>query len=334
MTDDVVLLGHGSGGRQSHRLIRETIGRILSNKVLPAYDDAALLSVEGAWLAFTTDTYVVNPVEFPGGDIGSLAVSGTVNDIAVMGAVPRAISCALVIEEGFNLRLLEELLESMRRTADDAEVEIATGDTKVVGRGDADGIFINTSGIGWFLDPSPLLDEPIAPGDVVLVNGTIGDHGAAVMAAREGLETDLRSDCAPLADIIGGVLLACPGVKFMRDATRGGVATVLNELAEGQDYGIRLDEAAVPVSDPVRAFCDTLGFDPFYVANEGKAVFVVRADHADAAFDALCSHPLGADAARIGVVTDESAGLVVADTAIGGSRIVDMLSGEQLPRIC
>ena len=334
MSERIILLGHGSGGRLSHRLIRDTIGRILGGDTLHAWADAAILPAMGAQLAFTTDTYVVQPLVFPGGDIGTLAASGTINDLAVMGARPSAMSCGLVIEEGFDLDALEAILRSLRRTADSAGVEIVAGDTKVVRRGDADGLYINTSGIGWLPEPSPLSVEPIRPGDAVIVSGAIAEHGAAVMAAREGLVTTLRSDCAPLAGMIARLLDRCRGVKFMRDPTRGGIATVLNEIVEGRPFGIRLREEAIPVSDAARGFCETLGLDPLYVANEGKVIAVVAAHDADRALDALRADPLGVRAARIGEVAADSPGIVVLETAVGGSRIVGMLAGDQLPRIC
>jgi len=334
MTADTILLGHGSGGRLSHRLVQDTIGRILGGATLHAYGDSALIPANDSQLAFTTDSYVVKPLVFPGGDIGKLAVCGTVNDLAVVGAAPRAISCGLIIEEGFSVGELERLLTSMRGAADDAGVEIVTGDTKIVRRGDADGLYINTSGIGWLPEGRALTIDAIRPGDAIIVNGPIGEHGAAVMAAREGLSADLFSDCAPLNGLIETVLRSGVRVRFMRDATRGGLASVLNEIVEGRPWGARLHEQAIPLTDAVRGFCETLGMDPLYVANEGKLVMVVDPDDKERAVDLMRSHPLGQDAAVIGEVSCESAGIVSLLTSIGGNRIVDMLTGDQLPRIC
>jgi hydrogenase expression/formation protein HypE len=334
MSDSTILLSHGSGGRRMHRLVSETITRILGGTALRGLPDAASLTVANTSIAFTTDSYVVQPLEFPGGDIGKLAVAGTVNDLAVVGAQPLFLSCGLIIEEGMSISDLERLLTSMRSTADEAGVEIVTGDTKVVRCGEADGIYINTSGIGVMRTNRSSLGVKLEAGDAVLVNGTLGDHGAAVMAARSGVDADLSSDCAPLNGLIASLLDGCPGVKFVRDATRGGVATVLNEIVEDEDFGIRIEAKKIPISDSVRGFCETLGLDPLYVANEGKVVIVVAAQHAESAIESLRSHPLGAGATQIGQVTHDTDGMVVMDTAVGGGRIVTMLSGDQLPRIC
>jgi hydrogenase expression/formation protein HypE len=334
MSDNTILLSHGSGGRRMHRLVSDTITRILGGDALRGLPDAASLSVSDTSLAFTTDSYVVQPLEFPGGDIGKLAVAGTVNDLAVVGAQPLFLSCGLIIEEGMSIPDLERLLASMRSTADEAGVEIVTGDTKVVRCGEADGIYINTSGIGVMRTNRSNLGVKLEAGDAVLVNGTLGDHGAAVMAARSGVDADLRSDCAPLNGLIASLLDGCLGVKFIRDATRGGVATVLNEIVEDEDFGIRIDAKTIPISDSVRGFCETLGLDPLYVANEGKLVIVVAAQHVESAIESLRSHPLGAGVTQIGQVTHDTDGMVVMDTAVGGGRIVNMLSGDQLPRIC
>lgn len=334
MPEDSILLAHGSGGRRSHDLIRDSIARILGSDQGRGFPDAADLPAPGARLAFTTDSYVVKPMTFPGGDIGTLAVAGTVNDLAVTGAFPAHLSCGLIIEEGLPLAELERVLTSMRDTADAAGVDVVTGDTKVVRRGEADGLFINTSGVGWYPDPRRLSPGPIVPGDAILVSGTMGDHGAAVMAAREGLKTALESDCAPLNGMIDALLTECGGVRFMRDATRGGVATVLNEIAADAEVGIRVDGSLVPVRDGVRGFCEALGLDPLYVANEGKIVVVVDADSSDAALSALRLHPYGSDAALVGRVVSSHPGMVVLDTMVGSGRILDMLSGDQLPRIC
>lgn len=334
MRDDTIMLAHGSGGRRMHELIRTSIGRILIQPEHTQYSDSAILRLPNGRIAFTTDTYVVKPLEFPGGDIGTLAVSGTVNDLAVVGADPRYLSCGLVIEEGFSIEHLRRILTSMRRTADEAGVSIVTGDTKVVRHGEADGLYINTAGVGVVPEQISLAPDSLAPGDVVMVSGTVGDHGAAVMAAREGVETTLSSDCAPLNGMIQTVLSATDGVKFMRDATRGGVATVCNEVVEGASFGMRLNAESIPVSDAVRGFCETLGLDPLYVANEGKIVLIVERNSAHAALTALRSHPFGRDAAPIGQLGDDLPGMVILETPLGGDRVLGMLSGEQLPRIC
>ncbi len=334
MRDDTIMLAHGSGGRRMHDLVRATIGHILIQPKYAQFSDSAVLGLSSGQVAFTTDTYVVKPLEFPGGDIGTLAVSGTVNDLAVVGAEPRYLSCGLVIEEGFSIERLRRILTSMRKTADEAGVAIVTGDTKVVRHGEADGLYINTAGVGVVAEHNALTSDSLVPGDVVIVSGTVGDHGAAVMAAREGVETTLASDCAPLNCMIETVLHATDGVKFMRDATRGGVATVCNEVVEGASFGMRLNAESIPVSDAVRGFCETLGLDPLYVANEGKIVLIVAHDSVQVVLAALHSHPFGRNAAIIGALVDDLPGMVILETPLGGDRILGMLSGEQLPRIC
>jgi hydrogenase expression/formation protein HypE len=296
----------------------------------------AALSALGDRLTFTTDSFVVDPLFFPGGDIGKLAVCGTVNDIAVGGAIPLYLSCAVIVEEGVTIELLKRVADSMARTAVAAGVSIVTGDTKVVQRGGCDKLFITTTGIGVIPRGTQLGADRARVGDVIIVNGVLGDHGAAVLAARGdmALETPIESDCAPLNGMIAALLEAAPGVRFMRDATRGGIATVLNELAEASQVAIEIDEAATPLRAEVKGFCEILGLDPLYLANEGRIVIAVPADQADASLAALRAHPFGAGAVPIGRVIEGQAGRVTMRTLMGGRRIVDMLVGEQLPRIC
>ncbi len=336
MSGDRILLGHGSGGRLSHRLIRELFLPLLGGPHLAPLNDAACLQVGSEELAFTTDSFVVSPLEFPGGDLGRLAVCGTVNDLAVMGARPLFLSAAFLLEEGLPRDLLERLVRSMREAAGEAGVEIVTGDTKVVEHGGLDQVFVNTAGIGRFIDPRPKGLEAIRPGDRILVNGTLGDHGLAIMAARNDLnfESSLRSDCAPLWELVEALLGGGVPVRWMRDPTRGGLGTTLNELVEGQPFGIRLEETAIPVRPEVQALADILGFDPLYVANEGKLIAVVPAEFEERALGLLRAHPLGAASCSIGEVVSDPSGRVVLRTRIGGTRIVDMLTGDQLPRIC
>jgi len=331
----LIQLAHGAGGRLSRQLAGE-FARIFANRLLEPLADAAVIPLAGGRLAFTTDSHVVSPLFFPGGDIGRLAVSGTVNDLAVMGARPLYLSCGLIIEEGFSRTDFDRVIRSLADTAAEAGVQIVTGDTKVVQRGKGDGIFINTSGLGVIEPGRDLCPEPPGPGDVVLLSGSLGDHAAAILTAREGLrfEGDLASDCAPLGGMLGGLLETCRGVKWMRDPTRGGLAAALNEFVEGQSFGVELDETALPVRPEVKSLCELLGFDPLHLANEGKAVLVVQAPAADAALDVLRAHPLGRGAVRVGTLTDRPAGKVVLRTPIGGRRILDLPAGELLPRIC
>ena len=332
-----ILLAHGSGGILSHELIRDVFARHFSNPILDAMHDAAVLSsIPQERIAMTTDSYVVQPLFFPGGNIGELAVCGTINDLAVAGAHPLYLSAGFILEEGFPMETLERIVISMAETARRAGVQIVTGDTKVVGKGAADGVFINTTGVG-FIPPEVNLDpHSMQPGDKVLINGTIGDHGLAVMMQREGMAftSDLESDTAPLNALIALVLHAAPGqVRCMRDATRGGLATVLNEWAE-YGIGVQITEENIPVRDEVRAACEFLGLDPLYAANEGKVVMAVAAEAAQTLIDIMRSHPLGQSAAIIGQVTDQHPGRVVMKTPYGARRIVQMLTGAQLPRIC
>jgi len=337
MNKDLILLGHGSGGRLSHQLLDEVIIPALSGVAPAEQNDAAVLDCEGGQLAYTTDSYVVDPIFFPGGNIGDLAVNGTVNDLAMMGATPLWLSVGLILEEGFSKRDLGEILASMRRAADLAGIRIVTGDTKVVPRGKADRIFINTSGIGRIDHVYPIHGANACPGDRIIVSGTVGDHGIAVMASREGLalETDIVSDCAPLSGLVAELLANVgSGVHVLRDPTRGGVATTLKEIASQSGVDILLQETALPVRQGVRGVCSILGLDPLYVANEGKMLVFVSSEAAEEALRVLRSHPLGEDAAIIGAVTAAGTGKISLETASGGIRGVEMLAGEQLPRIC
>jgi len=332
-----ILLAHGSGGEMSHELIRDLFVSAFDNVELSKQGDSAILDdLPAGRVALTTDSYVVKPLIFPGGNIGELAVCGTVNDLAVMGARPLYLTAGFILEEGLDYDMLHNIVASMAATARAAGVQIVTGDTKVVDRGAADGMFINTAGVGVIPPGVDLGPHRIQPGDVVLVNGTVGDHGMAVMMQREGLafESALESDTAPLNSLIGDLLDALPGeIHWMRDATRGGLATVLNEWSESAGVGIHLTEADIPVREEVRAACEFLGLDPLYVANEGKAVIAVAAEGADRALEILRRHDLGHNATMIGHVTDVHRHVVL-ETPYGARRIVQMLTGAQLPRIC
>lgn len=333
-----ILLGHGSGGKLTQELIREVFIKHFSNPALDVQSDASVLEMGDSYFAFTTDSFVVDPVFFPGGDIGKLAVAGTVNDVAVSGAEPLYISCGFIIEEGFPLEDLKTIVASMEKEAKKAGVAIVTGDTKVVDRGKCDKVFINTSGIGLLPQKYQHISagNRIRPGDKILTNGTIGDHGIAILCARESLniKTKIESDCASLNGLIKGILDVCPEVRFMRDATRGGVATVLTELTERRDFGIEIDEEAVPVDEQVRGMCELLGFDPMYVANEGKVVVVAPGADADKILNCMKGHELGNKSRIIGEIVEDHPGKGWIKTSIGGRRILDMLAGEQLPRIC
>jgi hydrogenase expression/formation protein HypE len=331
-----VLLGHGSGGKLTAQLIERLVLPAFRNPALELLDDQAQLDVDGVRLAFTTDSYVVTPIFFPGGDIGELAVNGTVNDLVVGGARPLALSLAFILEEGFALADLERVIESARRAAARVGVPVVTGDTKVVPRGGADGIFINTSGLGVVPAGVRLSSAAVAPGDAILLSGPIGDHGVAILSRRAGLELDgeLASGTAPLHELTRALLAACPGTHAMRDPTRGGVAATLVEIASRRQLGIEIDERQVPVREAVRGACELFGLDPLLVANEGKLVAFVPEAGADAALAALRAHPLGAGAARIGRVTGAHPGVVVARTPVGGERVLDLPFGEALPRIC
>jgi hydrogenase expression/formation protein HypE len=341
LRDTRITLAHGAGGRAMRNLIEDVFVGAFDNPVLNALEDQAVVSLAGLAalgdrLAFTTDTYVVSPLFFNGGDIGTLAVAGTVNDLAVSGARPLYLSCGVVIEEGLPVDTLRLVAASMKRVADEAGVRIVTGDTKVVERGAADKLFINTAGIGVIAAGVSISAARAQPGDAVIVNGTLGDHGTAILIARAqlALEADVASDCTPLAGLIAAMLAACPDIHCLRDATRGGVATVLNEFAASSQVAIRINEAAIPLRDAVKGACEILGLDPLYLANEGKLVAIVAPGDAQRVLIAMRAHPAGRDAAIIGVVDDQPCGIVVLHTGFGGERIVDMLVGEQLPRIC
>ena len=336
-----VTLAHGGGGKAMKDLIDDVFVGAFDNPALAPLEDQARfdlseLAARGDRLAFTTDSFVVDPLFFPGGDIGKLAVCGTVNDLAVGGAVPLYLSCAVIIEEGVPIETLRTIAQSMARAAAEAGVAIATGDTKVVQKGACDKLFITTTGVGVIAPERQLGAHLARPGDAVLVNGLLGDHGAAILGARGdlALETPIESDCAPLNGLIEALIEAAPGVRFMRDATRGGAATVLNEIADASQVAIEIDEAATPIRTEVKAFCEILGLDPLYLANEGKIVVVTPPEEAEAALAAMQAHPLGSGASIIGRVVDGLAGRVTMQTVFGGKRIVDMLVGEQLPRIC
>jgi len=339
--DAIIELAHGSGGRAMRTLIEDVFVSAFDNPGLAAMEDQALLGLaalasQGDRLAFTTDSYVVDPLFFPGGDIGTLAVAGTVNDLAVGGARPLYLSCSVVLEEGLPVSTLRRVVESMRRTALAAGVSIVTGDTKVVERGSADKLFINTAGIGVVPHQVSISQAHAQPGDVVVVNGRLGDHGTAILIARNqlSLQSDVASDCQPLNGLVAAMLAACPKIHCLRDATRGGVATVLNEFAHGSNVAIRIRESAIPLREEVKGACEILGLDPLYLANEGKLVAVVPPAAAAAVLAAMRSHPAGEHAAIIGEVGEEPAGIVIMDSVFGGQRVVDMLVGEQLPRIC
>lgn len=335
---DHITLSHGSGGKAMHDLVEALFMRAFDNPLLAEREDQAVFPVEDASrLALSTDSYVVTPLFFPGGDIGRLAVHGTINDLAVSGAEPLYLSAGFILEEGLDIELLERVVASMKEAADDAGVAIVTGDTKVVERGKADGLYINTTGVGALRDDRTLSAGAIRPGDRVLVSGPIGDHGTTVMLARGDLEleSDIESDTAPLHGLVRRLLDAAPvGVRALRDATRGGIATVLVEMALSSDRCMVLDEDAVPVRRAVRGACEILGLDPLYVANEGRLAAIVAPDAVDEALAALRSDPLGAGAAVIGEVREEPEGMLFLRTVSGGTRVIDMLAGGQLPRIC
>jgi len=335
--DERITMAHGAGGKASRALVEGLIVPLLTNPALEQLSDAGLVTVAGARLALTTDAYVVRPIRFPGGSIGELAVNGTVNDLAVSGARPVALSAALVLEEGLAADVLEAEVSAMARAARAADVQIIAGDTKVVERGKCDSMYVVTTGIGVIDEGVALSAELVRPGDKVLVSGTVGDHGIAILLARGDLdiEADVRSDTQPLWSLAAALLTACgSGLHCMRDATRGGVATVLNEIALAAEVGVVLEESRVPVRPEVTGAGEILGIDPLYVANEGKLVAFVAAEHADAALDALRALPAGKDAAIIGEVRDEPPGRVLGRTTFGGHRLIDMLVGDPLPRIC
>jgi hydrogenase expression/formation protein HypE len=333
---DRILLGHGSGGKMTAELIARCFLPAFQNDVLLKRDDQAVIDLGGARVAFTTDSYVVTPLFFPGGDIGDLAVNGTVNDLAMAGAQPLYLSAAFILEEGFTLADLERIVASMRKAAEAAGVLFVTGDTKVVERGKADGCFVTTTGLGLIAHDRTISADRARPGDVVILSGSIAEHGMAIMAARAdlGLETPVASDSAALHRMVLDMLGTGADIHCLRDPTRGGVATALNELAQQSGVGVVLDEAAITVREPVRGVCELLGLDPLYVANEGKLLAVVARADAERVLAAMQRHPEGREARLVGEVIADTARLVVLKTTVGGRRIVDMLQGEQLPRIC
>lgn len=329
-----IMLSHGSGGRAMHELIRELFVKKFDSAELNRLSDSAVLESCGEKrLCFTTDSYVVNPLFFPGGNIGSLAVHGTVNDLSVMGAKPLYISSSFIIEEGLEFNVLEKVATSMAEAAEKSRVKIVTGDTKVVEKNSLDKLFINTSGVGVLYEESNVSLNNIKPGDKIIVNGNTGEHGLAVMCARENIESKIKSDSTPLNHLIE-TIINTDGIHFMRDPTRGGLATVLNEAVDGGNYGIRIHEEDIPISDEVLALCEIMGFDPLYLANEGRVMIFVDEKNSDSLLSKIKNHPSGKNASIIGEVTEENAGRVILQTQIGGERILDMLTGEQLPRIC
>ncbi|MCS6951804.1 MAG: hydrogenase expression/formation protein HypE [Bryobacterales bacterium] len=333
---DRVLLGHGSGGKLTAELIRDLFLPAFDNPVLARLDDQAIVSINGQRLAFTTDSFVVKPLFFPGGDIGSLAVYGTVNDLAMGGAQPLFLSVAFILEEGLPMQTLRRVTASLRQAASCVGVEVVTGDTKVVEKGSGDGLFLNTSGLGVVPEGVELSAARVRPGDRVLLSGSIGEHGIAILAQREGLEFDspVESDSAPLHTLVASMLAASKSIRCLRDPTRGGLSSALNEIAARAGVGIEIDERAIPVREDVKGACELLGLDPLYVANEGKLVAIVAPEAAETVLEAMRRHPLGKDAALIGTVTEAHPRMVTMRTVVGPTRVVDMLAGDQLPRIC
>ena len=339
--DTHITLAHGSGGKAMRDLIDDIFVNTFDNPILSQLEDQASFNLatlmqQGDRLAFTTDSYVVDPLFFPGSNIGELAVNGTVNDLAVSGAKPLYLSCSVILEEGLAVETLRRVAESMQAAAKKAGVQIITGDTKVVHRGAADKLFINTAGIGVIPAGVTISAHNIQPGDTVIINGELGNHGTAILIARGelALETNIESDCQPLNGLVETILNVCPQIHAMRDATRGGLATVLNEFALSSNVGIRLDEQSLPIREEVKGVCEILGLDPLYLANEGKLVVVVGRENAETVLSAMKSHPAGKDACIIGEVIPSPPGVVLLKTAFGTERILDMLVGEQLPRIC
>lgn len=333
---DKIVMAHGGGGKLMHQLLEKVIFPAFKNEALDSQHDGAVLNIGGSKIAFTTDSYVVKPIFFPGGDIGKLAVFGTVNDLSMCGARPLWLSVAIILEEGFPINTLAAIVESMRQAARLTGVQLVTGDTKVVDKGKGDGVFITTSGIGVIEKNVSISPKNVKPSDRVIVSGDLGRHGMAIMSAREGLEFEspILSDCAPLWDIVSDLLEHNIEIHCLRDLTRGGLASALNEIAVSARVQIDIDEAFVPVSDHVKAACEILGFDPLYVANEGRMIAIVPDSCALKALEIIRSHDIGKDAQIIGEVTADNPGLVTRRSAIGTQRILDMLSGEQLPRIC
>lgn len=332
-----IMMGHGSGGRMMNNLIQESFLPPLDNPILRVGDDAGVIDLQsGVKMAISTDAHVVSPLFFPGGDIGKLAVCGTVNDVAMMGAVPQYLTASFIIEEGLKISTLESIIESMKLSALEAGVEIIAGDTKVVQKGSADGLYISTSGIGIIPEGINISGANAKPGDMVILSGSIGDHGIAVLGERGelGFKTDIQSDVAPLNGLVQSILKVSQAVHVLRDPTRGGVASVLNEISQQSDVSILIDETRIPVKPPVQAACEILGFDPLYVANEGKLIAIVERDSSELILNAMHQHPYGKNGVIIGEVVEKPVGRVLMKTAIGSTRIVDTLAGEMLPRIC
>jgi hydrogenase expression/formation protein HypE len=331
-----VLLAHGGGGRLTQELVQKMFLARFRNELLEPLHDGAVFSIDGVRLAFSTDSYVVSPIFFPGGDIGELAVNGTVNDLAMCGAQPLYLSAAFIIEEGLPMEELWRVVLSMQEAAKRAGVKLVTGDTKVVDRGKGDKIFVNTSGVGVIAEGIDVSSKRATAGDQIILSGAIAEHGIAIMSVREGLEfsTEIRSDTAPLNELVQAMFRASKHIHVLRDPTRGGVASALNEIAESSNVGIVISETSVPLTEGVRGACEILGLDPLYVANEGKLLAFVSAGDSAKVLEAMRAHPLGKEAAVIGEVTNGHPGTVIMKSRIGGSRVVDMLSGEQLPRIC
>lgn len=336
MKGKLIQMAHGSGGKLSHDLIKDVMWPAFANDILGQMHDGAQLTINGARLAFSTDSYVVKPLFFPGGDIGKLAVCGTVNDVAMNGAVPLYLSVGFVLEEGFPMESLERIVASMEKAAKEAGVQIVTGDTKVVEKGAVDGIYINTAGIGQIIDGIEISGMNARPDQDIILNGYLGEHSLAVMGERHGLEfpESVVSDCAPLNGLVAELLAAVPQIKVLRDPTRGGLATTLNEIASQSQVGILLDESRIPVSTAVQAACDILGFDPLYMANEGKMLVFVDKEYTGEVLRVMHQHAYGREGRVIGEVVEKSPGKVGLRTQIGGIRLLDMLIGDQLPRIC
>jgi hydrogenase expression/formation protein HypE len=333
---DKVLLAHGGGGTLSHQLITKMFYSHFKNEYLDQQHDSAIISIDKQKIAFTTDSYVVQPIFFPGGNIGDLAVNGTVNDLAVSGAKPMFISCSFIIEEGLEMNELWQIVQSMKIAADKAGVKIVTGDTKVVDRGKGDKIFINTSGIGLIYEGVNINPRNCKTGDVVILSGRIAEHGVAIMSAREGLEyeTTIESDTSALNSLVENMLSVSKNIHVMRDPTRGGIASTLNEIASLANVGIQIEQDKIPISEEVQGACEILGLDPLYIANEGKVIIIASAEDGEIILSKMKEHPLGKESVIIGNVRTDEPGIVVMKTSIGSSRIVDMISGEQLPRIC
>ncbi len=335
---DNILLGHGSGGKLSHDLIENLFAKHFKNPILEQQSDSAIIPFNGSHIAYTTDSFVVDPIFFPGGNIGNLAIAGTVNDLAVSGATPLYLSVGFIIEEGFPYSDLEKIVISMAEDAKEAGVAIVTGDTKVVDKGKCDKVFINTSGIGILDKKNTNISSGsgIKPGDKIIINGSIGDHGMSVMAARNELNirTHIKSDCACLNHIIADVLKSSDKIKFMRDATRGGLGTILSELVKNNNFGIQINEEELVIHENVRGLCELLGFDPLYVANEGKVVMVVGSEDAEEVLNTMKKSPFGKEASIIGEISQDHVGMAWLNTIVGGKRVIEMLSGQQLPRIC